>query len=98
MAEYRPYRVINASAQTRLTQVKLVAVSGFMLMALLINWRVTQLVARAVRLCASAGTRVVRLLCAVGMDRLVVALALGRSLPADLGIQHPRGRLSLISS
>ena len=45
MAEYRPYRVINASAQTRLTQMKLVAVSGFMLMALLINWRVTQLVA-----------------------------------------------------
>jgi type IV secretion system protein VirD4 len=45
MAEYRPYRVINASAQTRLTQVKLAAVSTFMLMALLINWRVTQLVA-----------------------------------------------------
>jgi len=45
MAEYRPYRVINASAQTRLTQIKLVAVSGFLLIALLINWRVTQLVA-----------------------------------------------------
>ena len=45
MAEYRPYRVINASAQTRLTQVKLIAVSSFLLMALLINWRVTQLVA-----------------------------------------------------
>ena len=56
MAEYRPYRVINASAQTRLTQMKLVAVSGFMLMALLINWRVTQLRGAAVRLCASAGT------------------------------------------
>ena len=45
MAEYRPYRVINASAQTRLTQIKLIAVSSFLLMALLINWRVTQLVA-----------------------------------------------------
>src|ERR1700722_5854093 len=45
MAEYRPYRVIYASAQTRLTEVKLAAVSGFLLMALLINWRVTQLVA-----------------------------------------------------
>ena len=29
MAEYRPYRVINAGAQARLTQVKLVTVSGF---------------------------------------------------------------------
>jgi type IV secretory pathway TraG/TraD family ATPase VirD4 len=45
MAESRPYRVINASAQTRLTQIKLIAVSSFLLMALLINWRVTQLVA-----------------------------------------------------
>jgi hypothetical protein len=45
MAEYRPYRVINGSAPTRLTQVKLAAVSGFVLMALVINWRVTQLVA-----------------------------------------------------
>jgi len=42
MAEYRPYRVINAGAQARLTQVKLVTVSGFILMADLINWRVTQ--------------------------------------------------------
>jgi type IV secretion system protein VirD4 len=46
MAEYRPYRVINAGAQARLTQVKLVAVSGFILLALLINWRVTELAAR----------------------------------------------------
>ncbi len=46
MAEHRPYRVINASAQARLTQVKLVTVTGFMLLALLINWRVTELVAR----------------------------------------------------
>jgi type IV secretion system protein VirD4 len=45
MAEHRPYRVISASAQTRLTQIKLIAVSSFLLMGLLINWRVTQLVA-----------------------------------------------------
>ena len=46
MAEYRPYRVINAGAQARLTQVKLAAMSGFILLALLINWRVTELAAR----------------------------------------------------
>jgi hypothetical protein len=33
----------------------------------------------------------------MGMAGLVVALALSRSLPADLGIQHPRSRLSVIS-
>src|ERR1700677_3849123 len=46
MAEHRPYRVVNAGARARLTQIKLAAVSGFLLMALLINWRVTQLVAQ----------------------------------------------------
>ena len=46
MAEYRPYRVINAGAQARLTQVKLAAIWGFILLALLINWRVTELAAR----------------------------------------------------
>jgi type IV secretion system protein VirD4 len=42
MAEYRPYRIANQRTQMRLTQVKLVALSGFFLTALLINWRVTQ--------------------------------------------------------
>src|SRR5712691_1705386 len=46
MAEYRPYRVIGAGAQARLTQIKLATVSGFVIAALLINWRVTQLAAR----------------------------------------------------
>jgi len=42
MAEHRPYRVTNARAQARLSQVKLAAVSGFLGLALLINWTVTQ--------------------------------------------------------
>jgi type IV secretion system protein VirD4 len=46
MAEYRPYRVVNAGAQARLTQVKIVAVASFSLIALLISWRVTALAAR----------------------------------------------------
>lgn len=46
MAEYRPYRVTNQRAQARLTQVKLVSVSSFVVLALLINWWVTQHAAR----------------------------------------------------
>ena len=57
MAEYRPYRVINSAAQARLTQVKLIAVSGFMLLALLINWTSDAARGAAVRLCARARDR-----------------------------------------
>ena len=39
-----------------------------------------------------------RLLCAVGMDRLVVALALGGALAADLGAVYPRGGISVVRS
>ena len=46
MSEYRPYRVTNQRTQARLTQVKLAALSGFVLLALLINWRVTEFAAR----------------------------------------------------
>ncbi len=46
MAEYRPYRVANQRAQARLTQVKLISVSSFIGLALLINWMVTQHAAR----------------------------------------------------
>jgi len=46
MAEYRPYRVTNQRAQARLTQVKLVSVSSFIGLALLINWMLTQHAAR----------------------------------------------------
>src|SRR5215472_16843847 len=46
MAEYRPYRVTNRRAQGRLTQVKLISVSSFIGLALLINWMVTQHAAR----------------------------------------------------
>ncbi len=46
MAEYRPYRVTNQRAQARLTQVKLISVSSFIGLALLINWMVTQNAAR----------------------------------------------------
>jgi type IV secretion system protein VirD4 len=46
MAEYRPYRITNGGAQAQLTRVKLIAVSSFLLLAVLINWIVTQHVAR----------------------------------------------------
>jgi type IV secretion system protein VirD4 len=46
MAEYRPYRVANGRARARLTQVKLVSVSSFIVFAALINWMVTQRAAR----------------------------------------------------
>ena len=46
MAEYRPYRSVNSAAQARLTRVKFIAVSGFLLLAIVINWTVTQHVAR----------------------------------------------------
>ena len=46
MAEYRPYRSVNSAAQARLTRVKFIAVSGFLLLAIVINWIVTQHVAR----------------------------------------------------
>jgi type IV secretion system protein VirD4 len=46
MAEYRPYRNVNSAARARLTRVKLIAVSSFLLLAVLINWIVTQHVAR----------------------------------------------------
>ena len=46
MAEYRPYRSVNSVARARLTRVKLIAVSSFLLLAVLINWIVTQHVAR----------------------------------------------------
>src|SRR5260370_21417406 len=46
MAEYRPYCVTNKRAQARLTQVKLISVSSFTGLALLINWRVTRQAAR----------------------------------------------------
>src|SRR6516162_2889028 len=42
MAEYRPYRVGNRAARARLNQVKLVSVSTFVLLAVMVNWRVTQ--------------------------------------------------------
>ncbi len=46
MAEYRPYRVTNQRAQGRLMQVKLISVSSFIGLTLLINWMVTQHAAR----------------------------------------------------
>jgi type IV secretion system protein VirD4 len=46
MAEYRPYRITNSGAQAQLTRVKLIAVSSFLLLAVLTNWMVTQHVAR----------------------------------------------------
>ena len=46
MAEYRPYRNVNSAARARLTRVKFIAVSSFVLLAVLINWIVTQHVAR----------------------------------------------------
>jgi type IV secretion system protein VirD4 len=42
MAEYRAYRVVDSAARARLTQVKLISVSAFVLLAVLVNWRVTQ--------------------------------------------------------
>ena len=88
MAEYRPYRSVNSAAQARLTRVKFIAVSGFLLLALiLINWMRDPACGAAVRLCA--GTRAVvdwRHLCAVGMAGLVDALALGGAAPAGVGM------------
>jgi type IV secretion system protein VirD4 len=46
MAEYRPYRVANRTAQARLAQVKLISLSSFAAAALLINWWVTERAAR----------------------------------------------------
>lgn len=46
MAEYRPYRSVNSAARARLIRMKLIAVSSFVLLAVLINWIVTQHVAR----------------------------------------------------
>ena len=76
MAEYRPYRVINASAQTRLTQMKLVSSVG-----LHAAGAADQLVRHANGGAGYSATRASlgpagwRSLRAVGMDRLVVALA-----------------------
>ena len=45
MAEHRPYRIVNQRARARLMQVKLASMAGFVLAALIINWRGTQLTA-----------------------------------------------------
>ena len=42
MAEYRPYRIANQHAQMRLTRIKLISVTSFLTLAVLINWWVTQ--------------------------------------------------------
>jgi type IV secretion system protein VirD4 len=46
MAEYRPYRVANARAQAQLQQVKVLGVTVFVGLALILNWMATQQVAR----------------------------------------------------
>jgi type IV secretion system protein VirD4 len=46
VAEYRPYRVTDQRAHARLTQVKLISGSSLLLLALVINWMVTQHAAR----------------------------------------------------
>ena len=97
MAEYRPYRNVNGTAQARLMRVKFIAVSSFLLFAVLINWMVTQHCGAAVRLCA--GTRAVlagQHLCAVGVARLVDALALGGAAPAAMGCVPASGGLSAV--
>src|SRR5205814_239614 len=48
----------------------------------------------AIRLLAGIGTVTFRAVRTMGVDRLVVALALGRTLPAGLAIVHPRGDLA----
>jgi type IV secretion system protein VirD4 len=45
MAEHRPYRILNQRARVQLMQVKLASLVGFILAALIINWRVTELTA-----------------------------------------------------
>ena len=99
MAEYRPYRIINSAAQARLTRVKLIAVSSFLLLAVLINWIVTQHVARLFGYAPGSGPSLIgQHLCAVGMAGLVDALALGGAAPAAVGIMPAAGCLSLIRS
>jgi type IV secretion system protein VirD4 len=46
MAEYRPYRLANRRAQAQLMQVKVIGVTSFVVLTLIINWAVTQQVAR----------------------------------------------------
>src|SRR5215472_12427852 len=46
MAEYRAYRVTNQGARAQLTHVKLISVSTFIALAMLINWMITQQAAR----------------------------------------------------
>ena len=45
MAEYRPYRVMDGRAQTQLLEIKVVGVTMFMGITLILNWMVTQQVA-----------------------------------------------------
>lgn len=42
MAEYRPYRVANQRTQAKLTQIKLITGTSFLLVTVGINWWVTQ--------------------------------------------------------
>ena len=79
--------------------MKLIAVSGFLLLAVLINWIVTQHVARLFGY--ARRTRAVldwQHLCAVGMARLVDALALGGAASAAVGIMPAPGGLSAVRS
>ncbi len=45
MAEYRPYRVVDGRAQTQLLEIKVVGVTMFVGITLILNWMVTQQVA-----------------------------------------------------
>ncbi len=59
MAEYRPYRVTNQRAQLRLTQLKLVSLSTFIALAVLINWMITQNAARLLGYSRVLGTSLI---------------------------------------
>ena len=88
MAEYRPYRVANQRAQARLTQIKVIAVSSFLLLTVCINGWVTQHARRTSATPAASARRCAASLCALGVAGVVGALALGRTVPAGMGLVH----------
>ena len=97
MAEYRPYRNVNGTAQARLLRVKFIAVSSFLLVAILINWMVTQHVARLFGYAPGLGPSWLGNIYAPwAWLGLVDALALGGAAAAAMGCVPASGGLSAV--
>jgi hypothetical protein len=93
MAEHRPYRVTNRRIQAQLAQIKLISVASFLTVALAINWVVTERAAAIFGYSPLLGPRAHRpTLRAVGVDRVVGALAHHAGILASVANMCPRGR------